>query len=227
MFKRIKESEFYNKYKDLKSNPQIGTRMSLGLWLLFFIIIVLFTRGINTNRPYERENVSKINSYEYTYQNNRGTVFGRFYNGKQVFNILNSKYYYNGENAYIINENKANLALNFNMNVLKIDLYFIDELTNKLDYTEFDNVKQYLVPLANFINLYEVDTAIDLSYASNYNIIVRKYFNDVNLYKIEIDLSNYYMINNLNDDGKLVISLYNVNKLNDFTLEYDRIVGVE
>ena len=229
MFKKIKESEGYNKYKELKSNPQTRAAMSLGLWLLFFIIIIIFTRGIGTsNTKVTKNSVSvRTNNYEYTYQNNDITVFGDFYNNKQIFTILNNKYYYNGENVYKVNSNVLELIKDFDLSILKITPEFIEELTSNLNFTEVGDAKQYLVPLVNFINLYEVDTAVDLSLASNYNVIIQKYYKDNNLYKIEVDLSNYYKINNLKDSGKLIINLYNVNKLNDFTLEYDRMLGVK
>lgn len=229
MFKKIKESEGYNKYKELKANPQTRAAMSLGLWLLFFIIIIIFTRGIETsNTKVTKNSVSvRTNNYEYTYQNNDITVFGDFYNNKQIFTILNNKYYYNGENVYKVNSNVLELIKDFDLSILKITPEFIEELTSNLNFTEVGDAKQYLVPLVNFINLYEVDTAVDLSLASNYNVIIQKYYKDNNLYKIEVDLSNYYKINNLKDSGKLIINLYNVNKLNDFTLEYDRMLGVK
>ena len=228
MFKKIKEKEAYKKYIELRSNPQTKAIMSLGLWLLFFIIIVIFTRGINSNRvPNYSKSIDKIiSSYEYTYQNNKMTIFGRFYNGKQVFSILNSKYYYNGENVYLVNGNALEKVSNFDMNILKITVDFVDKLTNNLSFSENGNVKQYIVPLVNFINLYEIDTAIDLSFANNYNIIIQKFFNDDDLYKIEVDLTNYYNINNINDDGKLIIDLYNKNQIGDFTFDYDRVLGV-
>ena len=220
MFKKIKESEAYNKYKELKENPQISAAMSLGVWLLLFIIIIVFTRGINSNNSSVKEvNISsKFNNYEYTYKNDDITVFGKYYNKKQVFTILNNKYYYNGENVYIINGEEISIAQDFDLNILKITPSFVEELTSNLDYTEVDGFKQYLVPLVNFINLYDVDTAIDLSVASNYNIIIQKFFKNYNLYKIVIDLSNYYNINNIKNSGKLSIYLYDVNKVNNFTL---------
>ena len=228
MFKRIKESEAYKKYKELRSNSRTSAIMSLGIWLVFFIVIIIFVRGINSgNSSRQINNVnSRLNNYEYTYINNQMTVFGQIYDGKQIFTISNNKYYYNGENVYLVNGKMLELMPNFDLNILKITAKMIDDLTINLDFTQNGEVRQYLVPLVNFINLYEFDVRVDLSEASNYNIIVQKYYDEDDLYKIEVDLSNYYKFNNLNNSGKLIINLYNKNKLNDFTLEYDKMLGV-
>ncbi len=229
MFKRIKELEIYNKYKNLKNDSQASTLASLGLWLIFFIVIIIFTRGISSNKTIDRENkeTAEINNYEYTYQNNDITIFGEFYNGKQIFTILNNKYYYDGQSVYMVKGNSLELMPEFNLNILKITLDFVEELTSNITFTENNGIKEYLVPLVNFLNLYEIDTAVDLSEASNYNIIIRKYYDKNNLYKVEVDLSNYYKINSVHDSGQLIINLYNKNKLNNFTLEYDKMLGVK
>ena len=229
MFKRIKELEIYNKYKNLKNDSQASTLASLGLWLIFFIVIIIFTRGISSNKTIDRENkeTAEINNYEYTYQNNDITIFGEFYNGKQIFTILNNKYYYDGQSVYMVKGNSLELMPEFNLNILKITLDFVEELTSNITFTENNGIKEYLVPLVNFLNLYEIDTAVDLSEASNYNIIIRKYYDKNNLYKEEVVLSNYYKINSVHDSGQLIINLYNKNKLNNFTLEYDKMLGVK
>ena len=230
MFKKIKESEAYKKYKELKANPQTSAIMSLGVWLLLFGIIILFTRGLTSNSyssVKESTVNTRINSYEYTYKNDDITIFGQSYNNKQVFTILNNKYYYDGENTYIINGNENTVIPNFDLSILKITPSFVEELTSNLNSTQVGDAKQYLVPLTNFINLYEIDTAVDLSLASNYNVIIQKFYKNASLYKIDVDLSNYYNINNMKNSGKLSIYLYNVNKLNNFTLEYDKLIGVK
>ena len=175
---------------------------------------------------YSNNNSSKLNNYEYTYINNQLTIFGEKYNDKQIFTILNNKYYYNGKNVYLLKGNLLELVPDFDLSILKITVDMIDNLTDNLNFTENGEFKQYLVPLASFINLYEASATVDLSVANNYNIIIKKYDDNNDLYKVEIDLSNYYKINNLPDSGELTIYLYNKNKLNDFSLEYDRMLGV-
>ena len=224
MFKKIKESEAYKK---LLSNLQVNAIISLGLWLLFFGIIIFFVRGIGSSSTKEEVNLnSKLYSYEYTYKNNKITIFGKAYHNKQVFTVLNNKYYYNGENVYLLNDREFQMVPNFDLGILKVTPFMINNLTDNSSFTENNGVKQYLVPLVNFINLYEIDTDVDLSAVSNYNIVIRKYYLDSELYKFEIDLTNYYRMNNLDDSGILTINLYNKNKLNDFTLEYDMMLGV-
>lgn len=228
MIKKIKESEAYEKFKQLRVNSQTKALMSLGMWLIFFVIIVMFTRGLNNNSPSNIDSKAsfKLNNYAYTYTNDKITIFGLKYGDSQLFTISNSKYYYNGQNVYLINGIVASLIADFDLNILKITPEMIDNLTANLDYTENGEIKVYLVPLTNFINLYDIDTDVNLTLASNYNIIIQKYYNNNDLYKIDVDLSNYYMINSLNNDGKLTIDLYNKNKINNFSLEYDNMIGV-
>ena len=230
MLKKIKESEAYLKFKELRANPQTKALSSLIVWLLFFVIIVVLARGMNgnvTKLPQENSKYLNISSYEYTYVNDKITIFGERYNDRQLFTINNNKYYYNGNNVYLIMGDRAQYINDFDLNILKIDLNMIDNLTSNLSFNADGEVREYIVPLSNFINLYDIDTPIDLSLANNYNIIIQKFYKDDDLYKIIIDLSNYYLFNNLESSGKLIIYLYNKNRINNFSLEYEKMLGVK
>ena len=227
MFKKIKDNEVYKKFKELRSNPQTKAVMSLALWFIFFIIIILFARSTSSSsKSNNTANYKKITSYEYVYKNNKSTIFGMKYNEKQIFNILDKKYYFDGENIYLIVDHSLSLENNFDLGYLKITPSMIEDLTKNINYTQNGEARQYLIPLINFINLYQNDTEIDLSLANNYNIIVNMYYKNNDLYMIKVDLSNYYKFYNLEDDGVLTIDLYNKNKLNNFTLEYEKMLGV-
>lgn len=227
MFKKIKENEKYKKYQELRSNPQTKAIISLGFYLVFFLIVILFVKV--TTPSYQnssKKTVNNISNYEYTYSNNKGAIFGKKYNDKQLFFVSSLRYYYNGKDTFLIKENNANIIPNFDLNILKIDYKIIDDLTKNLNPSQNDNVKKYIVPLSNFLNLYEIDTEADLTLASNYNIIIDKYYKEDDLYMVKIDLSNYYIFRNIENDGILTIEFYNKNKINDFTLEYDKMLGV-
>ena len=60
----------------------------------------------------------------------------------------------------------------------------------------------------------------------NYNIIVDEYFEDNNLIMVKVDLSSYYNYRGTENDGILTIDFYNINNINDFTKEYERILRV-
>lgn len=229
MFKRIKELEAYEKFKELRANPKTKALSSLIIWLLFFVIIIIFVRGMNGNAnhiPQQNYNNSIITNYEYTYNNGQVVIFGKKYGDKQLFIVSNNKYYYDGNNGYLVNGDSLKIVQEFDLGLLKIDLDMINNLTDRLSFREIGEDREYIVPLVNFINLFEIDTAVDLSLANNYNIIIRKYYKNNDLYKVDIDLSNYYLYNNQSSTGKLTINLYNKNKLNNFSLDYEKMLGV-
>lgn len=142
---------------------------------------------------------------------------------KWSFFIKNNRYYYNEENVYLINEQNATLINNFDLNVLKIDFNFINNLISNLDYNLNGDFKEYVVPLSRFLNLYDVDVPVNLSLANQYNIIVRVYENDNRIYKYQFDLTGYYNYKGLNNEGLLNIDIYG--EVNDFTKYYDKLVG--
>ena len=213
MFKKIKDSEGLKKYRELRSNPQTKAIISLGFWFIFFVVIVLFVRTVGNKTVSKSDNINKINSYEFTYSNDIGVIFGRAYNKEKVFNVLNEKYYFNGDKLYKILGHNLEESSN-SIGVIRIDLDMIDNLTGNIQSQNYSEYKRYLVPLSNFLNLYEGDTDVDLTSSSSYNIIIDKYYNS-RLYMIKIDLSSYYNYRNINNDGILTIDIYNINKVYD------------
>lgn len=224
MFKKIKENPYYVKFKEMRADPKLRPITSLVFWFIFMIIVVIFLRSTNTTSSVSQKNVEKISTYEFTYSNNSGIIFGKNYDGNLEFTFGNNRYYYNGEDVYLIKNQSANVILNFDLNVLKITPDFIDSLITNLNYTNSGGAKRYLVPLVNFINLYEFDTEVNLSIASQYNVVIDVYENDDNVYMYKLDLSSYYTLKGKNNEGILTIDIYN-NKVNDFTKFYDNLVG--
>ena len=227
MFKKIKENKAYQKFKELRANPRTRAMMSLGMWLIFFVIVVIFLRSMNSQTNVPSTSVQEqndFNSYEFTYQNNDLKVFGMFYDGKMIFNVGANKYYYNG-NVYLVDGHNLVLQEGFDLNVLKITLPMIQNLTSG-ESSEIEGGKQYAVPLSNFINLYEVDTEVDLSLAMQYNIVIQVFENE-EITSVKLDLSNYYSFRGYNDSGILTIDVYNVNKIADVSEEYEKMLGVK
>lgn len=229
MFKKIKENPYYQKFKEMRADPKLRPITSLILWFIFFVIVILFARGLTSTRANlesietQKTTLSDSN-YEFTYSNNSGVIFGQTYDDKLEFMYGGNRYYYNGETVYLIQNQQATIMPAFDLNVLKINSKMINNLISNLNYNMDGEAKQYLVPLSNFLNLYEVDVEADLSLANQYNIVINVYENDNGIYMYKLDLTNYYNYRGLNNDGILTIDIYN-SEVNDFTKYYDELVG--
>ncbi|CCY45967.1 unknown [Firmicutes bacterium CAG:822] len=229
MFKKIKENPYYQKFKEMRADPKLRPITSLILWFIFFVIVILFARGLTSTRAnLESTETQKTtlsdSNYEFTYSNNSGVIFGQTYDDKLEFMYGGNRYYYNGETVYLIQSQQATIMPAFDLNVLKINSKMINNLISNLNYNMDGEAKQYLVPLSNFLNLYEVDVEADLSLANQYNIVINVYENDNGIYMYKLDLTNYYNYRGLNNDGILTIDIYN-SEVNDFTKYYDELVG--
>ena len=194
---------------------------------LQIVIVIILVRGLtSTNNTVQTDNVVKtdISNYEFTYTNNSGVIFGESYDDKLEFIYGGNRYYYNGENVYLIKNQSSSLAINFDLNVLKITPKMINNLISNLTYTVNGEAKQYAVPLSRFLNLYEVDVEADLSLANQYNVIINIYENDSGIYMYQLDLTNYYNFRGLSNNGILTIDIYD-SEVHDFTKYYDELIG--
>lgn len=225
MLKKIKENPYYVKFKEMRADPKLRPITSLIFWLIFFVILIVFVRSLPDNSNYNASsNVNEIvSNYKFTYTNNNLTVFGESYDDKLDFVIGNSHYYYNGESVYFVKNQSMTLIPNFNLSVLKINPSMINNLIGNLTYSMSGDAKEYAVPLSRFLNLYEVDVEADLSLANQYNIIVKVYEKNSEVYMYQLDLINYYNFRGLNNDGILTIDIYG--EVEDFTKYYDKLIG--
>lgn len=225
MFKKIKE--YYQKFKEMRADPKLKPIISLIFWFVFLAILILFARSVSSPSKVvtqSEEIKQNLSNYKFTYTNNSGVIFGESYNDKLEFIYNNNRYYYNGENVYLINNQKTQMIPDFDLGVLKITPSLINNLISNLTYNINGEAKQYIVPLSRFINLYEYDTEADLSLADNYNIILEVYEKNSKIYMYRLDLSNYYTFRGLNNSGILTIDIYD-SQVSDFTKFYDELVG--
>ena len=209
MFKKLKENPYYVKFRELRKNPKTRSLISLFLWFIFFLLVILFLRGMNSSTTVTTKERS-ITSYEFTYENDYTKVFGECFNNKFLI-FKDNRYYYNG-NFYLIDGDKATLS-DFNMTFITPSM--IDNLISGIS---LDGDK-YIIPLDRFMSLYDADTTFDLSSAMQYNVIMY-----VTSFGYSFDLSNYYLFKGLPNQGILKVSFYNKNNLNDFSLEYERMI---
>jgi len=232
MFKKIKENEKYQKFKELWANEKTHSIIVLGLWLIFFAAVVLFIRA-TAPTPISNDTVNsvsgtsfdKMNNYSFSAISNNLEVNGFVYNDNMEF-ILNNKRYYVSNDVYLIAGDTATKQ-EFDLKFLKINAKMLNNLLGGLNGTENESYTQYLVPLDRFINLYEIDTEADLSKAMTYNIIVNVYKNsDGSIKGVILDLTNYNIFRfNNNTPFMVTIYYYNINNISDFTKEYEKMVG--
>ena len=227
MLKKIKENEGLQKLKELWKNKKTHDIMVLSLWLVFIFIVILFARSTSSNQTYEDKeslnSLDKITTYEFTYKLNDKEFLGQYYNNAIIFYKDNKRYYYK-EKLYQIAE-PIKIIPNFDLDILKINVKMINNLIANITPNETNNIKQYIVPLDRFINLYEIDTEIDLSKSTLYNVPINIYYNNDEINKITLDLSNYYLLKTNNQTPNiLIIYLYNINNISDFTNYYDKLL---
>ena len=230
MFKRIKENEKYQRFKELWADEKAHSIIVLGFWLVFFVGVVLFMRlsapvgNQVSDNNFSASNFDKMKNYSFSALADGLEVNGFVYDDKMEF-ILNNHRYFVSDNVYLINGDKA-VIQNFDLSFLKINAKMINNLISGLTGTDVDNYTQYIVPLDRFINLYEIDTDVDLSKAMAYNVIVKVYKNDGVIKGVILDLSNYRLFK-FNDNRPFVVTIYyyNVNNISDFTKGYEKLVG--
>ena len=230
MFKKIKENEKLNKLKEYWHNPKTHDIIMLCFWLLFIVVVILFLK-ISTSVPKtptqeitKYNTFEKIQNYDFTYKMDNKVIQGEAYNDKLLFYLNNNRYYYK-DHVYLIDD-IAIIDPNFDLDILKINPKMLNSLTENITPKKADNFNQYIVPLDKFINLYEESTTLDLSAASNYNIIINVYYKNDEINKIILDLSNYYNLkNNTQNIHLLTINYYNINNVSNFTKGYDKIIG--
>lgn len=230
MFKRIKESEKYQKFQELWANERTHSMIVLGFWFVFLGILILFIK-LNSVTSVSPSNVNKmvsnfdsINSYDFSYVQGNNELHGSYYDNKMLFVLNNHKYYYN-KNIYLINGD-VSVVQNFDLGWLKINSRMLNNLISGINGTEVADYIQYIVPLDRFINLYEIDTDVDLTKVMGQNIILNVYKKDNSINKIVIDLTSYRIFR-FSDSNPYILSLYfyNLNKVNDFTSDFEKIVG--
>ena len=232
MFKRIRESERYIKLKELWTNPKTHAMMVLAFWLIFMVVAIVLVRvmshtSVSTSKV---ENVAtsfaNITGYDFTYKTNNEEINGSYYDGAIIFYLNNKRYYYK-DNVYLIDDEVQKVE-GFDLNVLKLNSKLLNNLVSGITPALNDNFKQYIVPLDRFINLYEVDTDMDLSQAATYNVVVSVYTNNKVINKVVLDSSSYYtMKTGASASYPVTINYYNVNNVSDFTSGYDELIEVK
>ena len=228
MFKKIKENEGFQKFKELWQNKKTHDIIVLGLWLIFIFIVILFARSMTPSNTYITEekspnDLSNIRNYEFTYKTNDKQFVGQYYDDSIIFYKDNQRYYYKND-LYLVDDNII-LISNYDLDILKINTKMLNNLISNITPTNTNNIKQYIIPLDKFLNIYEIDTDIDLSESTLYNVPLSIYYDNNEINKITLDLSNYYTLKTKNKiTNILTIYLYNINNVSNFTEYYDKLL---
>ncbi|MBR3210051.1 MAG: hypothetical protein IKF82_07305 [Bacilli bacterium] len=202
------------------------TKLSLIIWSVFFVIILLFVRGINSNFTYTKssdDNNISMNSYEFVYSDDRGNIYGKASNGKYLFILDGNKYYFNGNNLYLVSGNSLKEVFS-DLGLVKITPSLVDGLIKNVSQNDSDG--NYYISLYDFMSVYDVDVPVDGSEASKYNIVISKY-SDEKLSMIKVDLSNYYLFKGISNTGIITINFYNQDNVSDFSKGYDKLEVVK
>lgn len=230
MFKRIKESEKLQRFRELWDDPKTHSIMVLVFWLIFMAVLIIFVRltavsNVSSNTTVTKAtNFDSIKSYEFSYVQGSNELNGKVYDDSILFILNNHRYYYHND-VYLINGDTG-VKQNLDLGWLKINTKMLNNLLGGLTGADINDYTQYVVPLDRFINLYEIDTDADLTKAMTYNILLNVYKKDGEINKVVLDITNYRIFR-FNDNKPYVLTLYfyNINEVNDFTKGFDKIVG--
>lgn len=230
MFKRIKESEKLQRFRELWNDPKTHSIMVLVFWLIFMAVLIIFVRltavsNVSSNTTVTKAtNFDSIKSYEFSYVQGSNELNGKVHDDSILFILNNHRYYYHND-VYLINGDTG-VKQNLDLGWLKINTKMLNNLLGGLTGADINDYTQYVVPLDRFINLYEIDTDADLTKAMTYNILLNVYKKDGEINKVVLDITNYRIFR-FNDNKPYVLTLYfyNINEVNDFTKGFDKIVG--
>ena len=192
------------------------------------IVFCYYYRSTNSKSVRNNNQVinNQINSYEYSYVDDKNVIYGKAYGDKHLFYLSNHKYYYDGKDVYLVNDFDLTKESNFDIGYLKITPQMINDLTENLDYSMNGDAFVYNVPLANFMNLFFIDVPVNLDEVSQFKVVISKYYLNDKLCMVKLDLSDYYSYFKKENMGILTIDFYEQNKVNNFSLEYDGMIGV-
>lgn len=238
---------FMEVWKDKKKRAFI----SLGLWFLFFALIIGLS-GRGTNNIYESENNSSSNNlnsnmvsdgsslkkfkemknYEYSEtieitKNNQTVNYiinGTYFDNKYYFSIDNVNYYINNEKIYLVDELNKTLTLynSDNPNDL-LNLFNVLYTTKDNLYVLIDSSEEY-----NKITYKDGTNTIEYVYKDYKNRVIRinNSENENIIKKIVMDFNNYYA------EGKyqlfrVTINFDNIDNLMEYGKDYSsyQIIG--
>lgn len=210
---KIKNNDAFILIKSLWDNKRSRSILWLGLYFIFFFVIITSLR--NDYNSYKEQSPS-LESYADTVLTEIGTLEQYSYelllNGENIINgkIKNNSntFVYNGKDYIIVGDN---VYLEKNSDLIKVDLTIIEEMIIPLNKIIINNIKQYIKDLVP-IEAVAKDDILEIKYEVSLNKILDLsegtfnmiFYKKDNIEKIEIDLSDYAVRNNLNYDKYII-----------------------
>lgn len=210
--------EYWNKFKEFRKDPKKRSISLLIVYGIFFIFVIIYVRSYkpappiesNNNQSIIKDSINAVTSYEYNYDiikdNTIINISGTHYENKDIFKIDSDNY--NVKDNYIYSTLDDNKTIEFPLD--RLNYNNIEKLLNNFDYNykiEYKNGQikyDYIVSNKDYSTYYQEENNNE---GNVYIITVKSdYIN-----KIEIDLSEYYKINNY----KITIQYTNINNISN------------
>lgn len=216
--KKIKENMYIQKFIELWNIPRYRSLLILGLYIIFFTVVIASVRSKNSSIDYTSnkkmsiiQNFEQMNNYQVkvTIQNEPDrTLISRVYNNRQIITYNNKNYYYDGSKLYEKLDSYIETESMLEFDIWRFTPLFIKNLIDKgkLDSkTEYANgiiANNYVVSIDNFIKDYSNDEP-----ENNENISITTYQDKEQIIKVELDLTHIYRMQEFSNSSDYKVIL--------------------
>lgn len=236
MFKNISGNEYVKKIIELWNNPRYRSLLVLGLYVIFFAVIIA---SINSSTPNISNNSNnkidiigtykKMDNYRYKAiikNENEEILIGDVYENKHKITYDNNSYYYNNVYLYKQEENKYKVFNDklFEFEIWRLTPSLINDLKqkgnfeSKTEYTDGKVANTYKISVVDFIKMYfgddtEGDGFISLTLHEDSERII----------KVELDLTPVYKQNQFANqyDYKVTIEYDMINQISPIIVDLE------
>ena len=222
--KRIKE--IINRFIEIWKIPKYKGLIQLAFWILFFLFVYIVFNAKNTipssnipsNNEVKETETNQITSYIYNYQinDNENTIniSGTYYNGIDLFNYNNSRYYIKNNMYYTLDNNAITIdysLVEFQYNNI-LNLIKDKEYDSKTEYKDKNIEYTYTIDSLSYNNFYHKQ------YETNGNVVIKITYMNNYISNVIIDLSDYYIDKNI---YQVIINYSNVNNINGLDINIE------
>lgn len=229
---KFRENEKFSTFFNIWDNKRLKGLISLGIWFVFFLIVILVFR---TNTPTQVEKklelseiVSNINNYELVYnitQDDQINTFSGLYNNNKFIIYKDNLKYFIQDKTYLVNDDILKEVENpFDLDITKINVNNVYNII-KDEKTLYDYTTSKIKTSVYKINLGEISQLINDKIDTIDTTEIQFNTQDNELKSIKIDLTSYMNYNELKYKKYIVeLVLTSINNVNDFNFNIE---GVE
>ena len=229
---KFRENEKFSTFFNIWDNKRLKGLISLGIWFVFFLIVILVFR---TNTPTQVEKklelseiVSNINNYELVYnitQDDQINTFSGLYNNNKFIIYKDNLKYFIQDKTYLVNDDILKEVENpFDLDITKINVNNVYNII-KDEKTLYDYTTSKIKTSVYKINLSEISQLINDKIDTIDTTEIQFNTQDNELKSIKIDLTSYMNYNELKYKKYIVeLVLTSINNVNDFNFNIE---GVE